>query len=322
MASVVFKCPQCGAPFEFNEGDRVAICSFCKMVSAVVGDVGVNRLVIPHRIDQHAALSSVRKLLASFAGENYAASFSVVSSELLFLPFWRIKGMALGWQWHQSEVFREEVEYDENGARITKKVRQPDEKKFSPMAKPVDVTMPAGDFRLFGAIRSGIAATVQKSEVMDFETVSAMGTIIDPLKGLAHAKQEVIAMLLSGMHKNAAVKSEARIHIANEWHSILYYPVWNMVFRRNGIIYPVSVDGICGDVTRCRFPGKFNKSPFLPLALIALILFGLTTAPLLGVASFVICWFFLAKRYGHVDLHTIITCIIDEGKRETGVERG
>ncbi|OGR30881.1 MAG: hypothetical protein A2X83_00705 [Desulfuromonadales bacterium GWD2_54_10] len=323
MATIVFKCPQCGGPFEFAEGDCSSLCSFCGVTSLLVGDRGVHRLIIPERVDLKAARTSLRKLLASQEeGQAFAASFSFSGGSLLFLPFWRIRGMAMGWQWCEKETFKEEIDYDENGTRYTRRVKAPNERVFSLVAKPLSFSSPAGEYTPFGMIRVGLAGDVLQCEPMDYPVAAARGSVVDPLKGIAQARQEALAMTRDSIESEGVVRKESRIRISSEWLALLYYPVWNLHFTRGDRFYPVMVDAINGEVIKCRFPGEKQHGPFLPLAMLALLVLGWTTMPLAGVAATVLVLYLLKSRLGTWDASTIIKLLAGIPERGAGVQRG
>ncbi|MEI7817390.1 MAG: hypothetical protein WCI45_09395 [Desulfuromonadales bacterium] len=322
MATIVFTCPQCGGPFECAEGDRGAVCGFCGVTSVISGDIGVSRLLVRERIDLNSARTAVRKLLA--VGENgraSAAPFGFQGGELLFLPFWRICGMAMGWRWCEKEVFREEADYDEHGARYTRTIKGLNERSFSLVARVVDFSSSAGDYTAFGPMRVGLATAVLKCEVLDYPETATRGTIVDPLKGVAQARREALAFAQGG-NANGTVRQESRVRISSEWAAMTYYPVWRLFFTRGARVYPVIVDAVNGDVVKCRFPGEEQTKKLLPLALIALVVLGWTTMPLAGLAATIFAAFVLKWRTGSLDISTIITQLAGTSERNAGVQRG
>lgn len=323
MATIVFKCPQCGGPFEFAEGDGSSLCRFCGVTSVIVGDRGVHRLVIPERIDLKAARTSLRKLLASQGGgQDFAASFSFNGGRLLFLPFWRIRGMAMGWQWCEKETFKEEIDYDENGTRYTRRIKGPNERVFSLIAKPLNFNSPAGDYASFGMVRVGLAGDVLQCEPMDYPAAAARGSVIDPLKGVAQARQEALAVTRNSADAEGTVRRKSRVRISSEWLSLMYYPIWNLHFSREGHVYPVMVDAVNGEVIRCRFPGGKQHEPFLPLAMLAMLVLGWTTMPAAGVAATILVGYLLKRRSGALDIAAIIRLFAGMPERVAGVQRG
>jgi len=323
MATIVFKCPHCGGPFECAEGDRGAVCRFCGVTSVISGDSGVHRLLIRERIDLNAARTAVRKLLAAGEpGRESATSFSFKEGTLFFLPFWRVRGMATGWQWREKETFREEVDYDENGTRFTRTVKGENERSFSLIAKPLDFSTPAGEYSSFGQMRVGIAAAVLKCEALDYQDTAARGTVADPLKGVAQARQEALAVTRGGGNSEGTIRREERVRISSEWLALTYYPVWRLLFTRGGRVYPVAIDAVNGDVIRCQFPGEERRERFLPLAFIAMVLLGWTTTPTAGVALTALAVYLLKWRTGTLDAPSIIKLLAGTSKRSAGVQRG
>jgi len=322
MATIVFKCPHCGGPFECAEGDRGAVCRFCGVTSVISGDTGVHRLLIRERIDLNNARAAVRKLLAAGGDARESASYSFKESTLIFLPFWRVRGMATGWQWREKETFREEVDYDENGTRCTRTVKGENERSFSLVAKPLDFSTPAGDYTPFGQMRVGLAAAVLKCEALDYQDAASRGIVVDPLKGVAQVRQEALAMIRGGGDSDGTIRQEARVRISSEWLALSYYPVWRLLFTRDERVYPVTIDAVNGDVIRCQFPGEEQRERFLPLALIALVLLGWTTMPTAGVALTALAAYLLKWRVGTLDVSSIIKLLAGTSKRSVGVQRG
>jgi len=322
MATIVFKCPLCGGPFEFAEGDRVSECQFCGATSAIVGDSGVHRLLIPERVDLNGARAALRKLLASAGGQEFAASFDFKGGRLYFLPFWRVRGRAVGWQWCEKETWSDEVYYDENGARCTRRIKGPDQRDFSVISKPVDYSSAAAGYDAFGPLRAGLAGTVLKCEVMDYRLAAARGVVADPFKGAAQARREALAMVLQGTASEGVVRSQSRQRITAEWLSLMYYPVWSLQFSRGELLYPVTVDAVSGDVTTCRFPLEKEPELFLPLALIALLMFGWTTMPVVGLLVTALSVAVLKWRVGTLELPVIVRLLAGIPRRDMEVRRG
>ncbi|MDD2308592.1 MAG: hypothetical protein PHH91_03325 [Desulfuromonadaceae bacterium] len=323
MATIVFKCPHCGGPFECAEGDRSAVCRFCGVTSVISGDSGVHRLLIRERVDLNAARAAVRKLLAAGGdARESASSFSFKEGTLLFLPFWRIRGIATGWQWREKETFREEVEYDENGTRFTRTVKGENERSFSLVAAPLDLSTPAGDYSPYGQMPVGLAAAVLKCEALDYRETAARATVVDPLKGIAQARQEALAITRVGGNPDGTVHQEARVRISSEWLALTYYPIWRLLFTRGGRVYPVTIDAVNCTIIRCQFPGEEQRERFLPLALIAMVLLGWTTMPAAGAALTALSAYLLKWRTGTLDAPSIIKLLAGTPKRSVGVERG
>ena len=323
MASMVLKCPQCGGPFECDEGARTAVCGFCGVTSVLSGNTGVNRLMIRERIDLNAARTAVRKLLAANVdGEESSVPYRYESARLLFLPFWRMSGMAIGWQWCEKETFTEEVDYDENGTRYTRTVKGVNERIFSLIAKPLYLNTPAGDYSVFGQLRVGLAATVLKCEALDYPDTAARATVVDPLKGVSQARQEALAITRGGTDSGESVRREVRINIASEWLALTYYPLWQLLFTSGDRVYPVTVDAVSGDVVTCRFPGEERRKRFLPLALVALLVLGWTTMPLVGVGATILAVYLLKWQAGTLNISSIIKLLAGTSERSGGRQRG
>lgn len=322
MATIVFKCSLCGGPFEFAEGDRVSDCQFCGATSAIAGDTGVHRLLIAERVDLNDARAALRKLLTHAGGREFAASFTFKGGRLYFLPFWRVRGRAAGWQWCEKEVWSEEVYYDENGARCTRRVKEANQRDFSVISKTLDFSSPAAGYDAFGPLRAGLAGTVLKCEIMDYRLAAARGVVADPFKGAAQARQEALVMVLQGAASEGVVRSQSRQRITAEWLSLMYYPVWSLQFSRGERLYPVTVDAVSGEVTKCRFPLEKEPELFLPLALIALLMFGWTTMPVVGLLVTALSVAVLKWRVGTLELPVIVRLLTGIPRRDQEVRRG
>lgn len=293
--SAAISCPQCGSPFSFREGTRNAVCPSCGTALAISGAAGIPRFYLEERLDLPRVRSAVRKFLAtSGVDPRLVGTLKFEKGELCFLPFWSLRGLAVGWQWMEREsIVREEV-VDENGMKRTVERRGPREQVFEDVASPLDFSSPAFDNAAFGLRGIALAGAVLPLQGMDHALVKRRGTVFDPVKGIDQVRSEALASARDRCRPDGILRIKDGIRICGEKVSLISYPVWRLSFTVGERIYPVVVDAVNGRILKGRFPGRREMRLFVPMLVILVLVFSWTLHRALGgLASLAfLCWMY------------------------------
>ena len=281
--SAAIRCPQCGSPFSFREGTRNAKCPSCGTSLAVSGEAGIPRFYLEERFDLPRARSATRKFLAtSGVDPALVETLKFERGELCFLPFWSLRGVAVGWQWLEREsVIREEV-VDENGTKRVQERRGPREQVFETVASPLDFSSPAFDSSAFGLRGIALAGAVLPLRGMDHAALERRGTVFDPVKGSDQVRIEALAAARDRSRPDGVLRFRDHIRLCGEKLALLSYPVWRLSFTVGERIYPVVVDAVNGRILKGRFPGRREIRLFAPMLAILVLVYAWTLHRTLG----------------------------------------
>lgn len=282
MAAAI-SCPQCGSPFSFREGTRNALCPCCGTSLAVSGEAGIPRFYLEERLDLATARSAARKFLAaSGVDRDLVHTLRFEKGELCFLPFWSLKGLAVGWQWMEREsVVREEV-FDERGTRRTVERNGPREQIFETVASPFEFSSPAFDNSAFGLRGIALAGSVLPLRVMDHGELERRGTVFDPVKGADQVRCEALAAARNRSCPDGVLRTRDGIRLCSERLALISYPVWRLSFSAEERVYPVIVDAVNGRILKGRFPGRRELRLLPPMLAILVLVYAWTLHRALG----------------------------------------
>jgi hypothetical protein len=295
--SAAISCPQCGSPFSFREGTRNALCPSCGTSLAVSGEAGIPRFCLEERLDLPRARSEARKFLStSGVDPGLVKTLKFEKGELCFLPFWSLKGIAVGWQWLEREtIIREEV-VDDNGTKRTVERRGPREQVFETISSPLDFSSPAFDCSAFGLRGIALAGAVLPLRVMDHALLKRRGTVFDPVKGADEVRREALSAARDRSRANGVLRIRDRIRVCGEKLAFISYPVWRLSFTAGERVYPMVVDAINGRMLKGRFPGRPGIRLFAPMLAILVLVYAGTLYRALGglaILAFLV-WIYFA----------------------------
>lgn len=321
-APVAVICPECGSPLDFNEGDRTARCPACKSCLAISGDAGITRFVIPERLDEGEARSRARKFLADERiDQRLSGSITYGAGQLYFLPFWKLTGVACGWRLTEREKAVLEEGVDDNGIRSSSRGGQ-QVRELEVVSRHVDYSTPATSLKGFGLRGVALASSVLPLQGVNFEEMAKRGVVVDVVTQAAQVRDEALALVRGQEGGTGVLRQSARITLAQERFSLIYYPVWRLEFVHHDRTYPVVVDGINGSVLKARFPGAIRVRLFPPLALVTLLAYAGSIHPLAGVAATALCLAILQRHLGTLDPQRVLTFFTGWVERGEEVECG
>lgn len=265
-------CPQCGGSLEFREGAFTTLCGSCKTPFVVSGVSGISRFFLEERLDLAQARTAVRKFL-----DTRGVAASVVSrlrfegGKLCFLPFWRFRAQAVGWQWSERETVVVEEIVDEQGVTRKQEQKGPLERDCAILALPVDYSSPACDLSPYGLTGIATVSAVLTLRGVEYERLSRKGTIFDPIKEPEQVRREAVAQSRDRARKSGTLRHESEITLCGERLALIYYPVWQLGFTQDDRLHPVMVDGVNGRILKARFAGMPQIRLRAPLVTITVL---------------------------------------------------
>lgn len=284
--TAAISCPQCGSPFSFREGARNGLCPSCGTSLAVSGESGIARFYLEERLDLPRGRAAVRKFLATSGGDGkLVETLKFEKGELCFLPYWSLKGLAVGWQWTERETVVKEEVTDENGTTRVVERRGPREQFFETVASLLDFSSPAFDTTSFGLMGIALAGSVLPLRGMDHALLKRRGTVYDPVKGADQVRGEALAAARDRSRPVGVLSIRDSIRICSEKLALTSYPVWRFSFSAGERIYPVVVDAINGRILKARFPGAMEIHLFAPMLVILLVVFSWTLHSAIGAVA-------------------------------------
>jgi hypothetical protein len=288
-------CLKCGGALDFREGERNILCKSCKTMFAATGEAGITRFYLEDKLKFPEARSAARKFIATGGvDEGIAKSLHFQSSELCFLPFWRLIGYAIGWRWMEKETIIKEQEVDENGRTYEVEKRGANEVTFDTVATRVDFSSPACELSSYGLRGIATVSAVLPLKGICYESLARRSTVFDPVKPPEQVRKEALALAKSGLKEKDMLRMENELALCDERLELISYPVWKLSFTLQDRIYPVVVDGINGNILKARFPGRSKIRLFAPMFTMTLAASLLAFNLLLGSLAAVILFYYLA----------------------------
>ncbi len=322
LRSSGISCPQCGGPLNFQEGSRTTLCGACRTPLAVTGTAGINRFYLEESLDLPGARSAARRFIATAGVDEFVATqLRFEGGELCFLPFWRLKGFAIGWCWQECETVIEEEYVDDEGMTRRREVKGPIQRTGEILALPVDYSSPACDLTPYGLAGIATVASVLPLKGMAYDTLARRGTVFDPAKEAQQIRQEGLALSRERSRRKGTRQHEETLELCNEQLALIYYPVWKLSFFRGERHYPVIVDGVNGRIIKARFPGKATIRICAPLTTIPLLLFFFffhVATGIVATATF-LCWLAYSEGVSFAGVVRYFTTLIVPGEE---VEHG
>jgi hypothetical protein len=322
-STVAIICPECGSPLDFDEGDRSALCPACKTCLAIGGDAGITRFVIHERLDEGEARSSARKFLADERiDRRLSGSLTYGAGRLYFLPFWKLTGVAWGWRLTEKESAVREEDSDDNGLKSGRRVMGQPVRDLEVVSRHLEYSTPATSLKGFGLRGVALASSVLPLQGVNFEEMARRGVVVDAVKQASQVRNEALATARGQGGGAGVLRQNARITLAQERFSLIYYPVWRLEFVHRERAYPVVVDGINGTILKARFPGAVRVRLFSPLAVVTLVVYAWSVHALAGVAAIALCIAILQRRLGTLAPQRMLTFFTGWVERGEEVECG
>jgi len=315
-------CPQCGGSLDFSEGSRTTACGSCRTPLAVTGAAGITRYYLDDNLDLAEARTAARRFLATKGvDEAMVNHLRFDGGELCFLPFWRLRGHAVGWSWQERETFIVEEYVDEQGIRRQREQKGPQEREQEILAIPVDYSSPACDLSPYGLAGIATVSSVLPLKGMAYDRVARRGTVFDPAKEAEQVRREALGMARDRSRKKGTLRHEERLELCGEQLALIYYPVWKLAFAKGERLYPVIVDGVNGRVLKARFPGQAEIRLLAPLVTVTLLAFAFCFHVATGIVATALFlgWFASREEFSRAGLLRYFFLLVTPGEE---VEHG
>src|SRR6185295_16496893 len=132
-AIVSTECPSCGAPLDFGEGSNAVHCQHCDSHLLVTGRTQLLSYAIAPKIDAREAARA-----AAYACEAAGRPGRVREAALWLVPYYRMTGHDLRWEWTVTKREQQE-KVDDSEARLLARVM--------PHGMPVGLPSPDSELR-------------------------------------------------------------------------------------------------------------------------------------------------------------------------------
>lgn len=315
-------CPQCGGPLDFSEGSRTTVCGSCRTPLAVTGAAGITRYYLDDTLDLAAARTAVRRFLATKGvAEAMVTQLHFDSGELCFLPFWRLRGHAVGWSWQERETVVVEEYIDDQGIPHQREQKGLPAREHQILALPVDYSSPACDLSPYGLAGIATVSSVLPLKGMAYDRVARRGTVFDPAKEAEQVRREALGLARDRSRTKGTLRCEERLELCGEQLALLYYPVWKLGFVKGERLYPVIIDGVNGRVLKARFPGKAEIRLLAPLVTVTLLVYFFCVHVATGIVTIALFlgWFASREEFSLAGLVRYFFLLVTPGEE---VEHG
>jgi len=304
-ASAPFLCPRCGGGLGVREGSRIGRCAHCgtSFLARFPGDEP--RYLLPPAQDERALGARVRALLRS--GElprDLPRRASLLSSDLLLVPYWRIQATVVGRLRGTREVRRavHEPDLEADAARFPLYGGKSRVVRIEEVDKPIreiwGATLsacPADDLGIptLSPLRqrsAGMLVTRKLGSLPGLRffdrTAFDQGKVLDVMVPRRAAEEGAEALFRRFIETRGFDVDGRRIRYLRLQRRcyLLYYPVQVVRFRYRQRLYRVVLDAHQGSVIHAQLPIASTQT----LALVMSLLFGgaaLTALPLRLVLS-------------------------------------
>jgi hypothetical protein len=251
-------CASCGGTIDVEEGLTTLSCQYCGTPQAVVGERGVQRVMVLDEIDRSGAETSVRRWFARGVRKEPALKREARFDEgfLAWFPFVRARCDVVGW------VLGLERKRKKRGNRWVT-VEIPVEHQVE---RPVDRTQAAADMAEFGVGRVDLQGDVIVP--LDEDTLRKRGMVFRPNR----APAEIAADLMKGAVDEAERASRpdrttfSWISVTRRRTTLVYYPLWVFRYGFRQRTYQVLVDAEDGSLAYGKAPGNHLWRAFTVVA--------------------------------------------------------
>jgi DNA-directed RNA polymerase subunit RPC12/RpoP len=289
--NIGINCPSCGGSLSIEEGLRSTECEYCGSSLYIYNPRGVKRYYREPEITAGKAKLRALNLLDNKSGGRIGARHtSVVDLRLIHVPFWRMKGMFLGWICGEEYRNRtvEKCTSTPNGEIRRTDVEQ-EKRPFSKfISRNINWSAPACVMRHLGL--QGISFRSMSGEWKQFDhslkRSMNIALVTVPRK---KAESDGFRHTVSLAKPSGSRIDAGRYHMFDRRLSIYYYPVYLLYYSYKDIIYEITIDGTDGHIIRADIPDRKKINPasyfFVPAA--AALLAG-TWFPLIFIALFLL----------------------------------
>ncbi len=254
------QCSQCAGPLSAREGKRVLTCERCGVRVAVTGHGGLTHWYFPARVDRTTAVAAGTGWLSEFPGVAQGVRQArLTEAKLAYVPIWEHRALTAGWEFgalHRSRMIvphRPLTDWDQSEPLQLQVLH---ESVQEPRLQERRHYLPATDFEALGATRPRVTGR----ELL----VPLLAGEIDPTAIVLEAKGDAAEVVEKGraaaqMPLTANLNPELHIFLFREAASLLYYPLWLLLFRQGDQFSKVVVDGRDGTVNSATAPADQRR---------------------------------------------------------------
>jgi hypothetical protein len=282
-------CPSCGGSLHVHEGERSIRCGYCDSALYVTRPKGVRSFMLAAKISAgKARMTALRYIADQTKGRVKGRHTSIVDTQLIHVPFWRMHGRLMGWLCGERINLREVEVVSEGEARHSIKSLQEEREPYAKLVfKKVDWSTPACVLPYLGIQGISLRSSFINWDIFDYEMRTKHNFAL-PMKGIQNARKDAFNYLTKLTMPHKSTVQGSKYHMFDSSFSLYYYPVYFIRYRHNKRIYTITIDANDGRVTRGDVPQFARKNyrnlffvpaafaflavTYAPLALIALLI--------------------------------------------------
>jgi hypothetical protein len=235
-------CPNCGGTIEVTEGSRLARCSYCNAMLAVVSDdAGIRKLMYRMVLDKASAGNAARAWFAAFPKARDLPEKAVITEIFpMYLPFWRLSGTG------KAIVCGRAERRDREGHTHTAYHENISESSYLWSAAACQT----GDLGISAQPEPDAPLIpYREGEIPVFDTVVSKDEAFDEAD--SDIRMEAYQKALTGIDSMTFTRTFCIPHD----FSLVYYPYWIVRYSYRTLDYFAVLDGVTGSVVSGRAPG-------------------------------------------------------------------
>ncbi len=263
MADIVEKveCPNCGAPLKIKAGEIVITCEYCGTAVNLKAEKPfvLKHSLIPNKYTEQQIQERVKTWMRSgFAmPENLPRKAQIKEVRLVFLPFYVVTAHAVT---EYEGVFTRTGQSTPVTDTITK------DYQWTVMGRR-SVQFPEREYKIPLSGKSSFDLSLVQGEFLNAE--------LDEGEAQEKAKADIEYSHTFLMKEKVDRITSSTTTIEVKDCEFLHAPVWFIAYEYNKKVYHVVMDGATGDVIKGDIPVEESTFPWIWLAAILVILFGL-----------------------------------------------
>lgn len=224
-------CPQCGADLSYEEEATVVRCGYCGSQLRLTGRSGVIRTYIKPRDDVGRMKAAIGTAVRAGASRHDGKPPKVLISakQLLFAPYWRIKGMAC----------KLVLGKDLRGAK-TKEIK----------TRLLDHTFPAFSCFSFGLESLGVRPSATDLSYFDHVSMSKTGSTLNLNTTYEDAAKAAAGLSQVCLDEGEIQPNHEQTRLIEERFSVIYFPFWVINLAMGTDRQILILDAVANTLTR------------------------------------------------------------------------
>jgi hypothetical protein len=235
-------CRHCGGQLRPTAHADLYECAYCD--TAHLDDPGEAQAFVPsERLGRFRVLQQLGRQLRELGVDGHA----VTSTQRVWLPFWQVEATLAGWQRYQPRS----ITATKPGSAAP--LPQGAEPLEEVVARRVTASLPACDLRGWGLL--GVADVVGRVRLRPMRsTLFERETVMSVSMSRRASDRRVLQRKQTTVRPAGAHVLAQHFQLMRPDRSLIYYPVWKLLFTVHGTASDAIVDGVSGRLLRGRIP--------------------------------------------------------------------